>query len=65
MSLALAFAALVVFFLQGEGAWVGLYQRMLVGTTTLGLILVAFRLGSLVKDTSAGQPARGKAATDV
>ena len=33
--------------LQGEGSWVGLYQRMLVGTITLWLILVAFRLRSI------------------
>ena len=48
-SLALAFAALVVFFVQGEGPWVGLYQRMLVGTITLWLVLVAFRLRSVAK----------------
>jgi hypothetical protein len=33
--------------LQGEGSWVGLYQRMIVGTITLWLILVAFRLRSI------------------
>ena len=33
--------------LQGEGPWVGLYQRMLVGTIALWLILVAFRLRSI------------------
>ncbi len=33
--------------LHGEGSWVELYQRMLVGTITLWLILVAFRLRSI------------------
>jgi hypothetical protein len=50
----LALAALIVFFLQAEGSWVGLYQRMLVETITLWLILVAFRLRSIA----------GAAATD-
>lgn len=54
VSLALALAALIAFFLQGEGSWMGLYQRMLVGTITLWLILVAFRLRSIA----------GAAATD-
>lgn len=58
VSVALAFAALVVFFLQSEGPWVGLYQRMYVGTITLWLILVAFRLRSFAKGTSAGQLAQ-------
>lgn len=54
----LASAALSLFFLQGEGPWVGLYQRMLVGTVTLWLLLVAFRLRSIAKGASAEQPPR-------
>jgi hypothetical protein len=53
-SLVLAFAALVVFFAQGGGPWVGLYQRMLVGTITLWLALIAFRLFSIARGITHG-----------
>lgn len=46
-SLALAVVALVLLFLQGEGPLVGLYQRMLTGTSALWLLLIAVRLRSL------------------
>ena len=48
-SLVLAVAALVGFFLQSEVPWVGLSQRIFVGTITLWLVLVAFRLRSIAK----------------
>lgn len=54
VSLALAFVASVVFFLQSEGPWVGLYQRTFVGTITLWLILVAFRLRSIARGVTNG-----------
>jgi hypothetical membrane protein len=52
-SLVLALATLIGFFLQGEGPWVGLTQRIFVGTITLWLVLVAFRLRSIAKGASA------------
>ena len=54
----LAVAALVGFFLQNELPWVGLSQRIFVGTITLWLVLVAFRLRSIAKAASAEQPPR-------
>jgi hypothetical membrane protein len=57
-SLVLAVAALVGFFLQSEVPWVGLSQRIFVGTITLWLVLVAFRLRSIAKAASAVQPPR-------
>ena len=57
-SLMLAVAALVGFFLQSKLPWVGLSQRIFVGTITLWLVLVAFRLRSIAKATSAEQPPR-------
>ena len=57
-SLVLAVAALVGFFLQSEVPWVGLSQRILVGTITLWLVLVAFRVRTIAKATSAEQPPR-------
>ncbi len=44
VSLALAFAALILLFLLGEGPRVGLYQRFLSGTFALWQVLVAVRL---------------------
>jgi|SRR5215213_2559421 len=57
-SLVLAVIALVGFFLQSELPWVGLSQRIFVGTITLWLVLVAFRLLSIAKAASAEQPPR-------
>ena len=54
----LAVIALVGFFLQSELPWVGLSQRTFVGTITLWLVLVAFRIRSLAKAASAEQPPR-------
>jgi hypothetical protein len=56
--LVLAVIALVGFFLQSELPWVGLSQRIFVGTITLWLVLVAFRIRSLAKAASAEQPPR-------
>jgi hypothetical membrane protein len=57
-SLMLAVIALVGFFVQSELPWVGLTQRIFVGTITLWLVLVAFRLRSIARAASAGQPPR-------
>ena len=57
-SLVLAVIAPVGFFLQSELPWVGLSQRIFVGTITLWLVLVAFRLRSIAKAASAEQPPR-------
>lgn len=65
VSLVLALAALVVFFLQGEGPWVGLNQRMFVGTITLWLILVAFRLRSFASGASPGNLVQDHGGTNV
>ena len=54
-SLVLALATLIGFFLQNEGPWVGLTQRIFVGTITLWLVLVAFWLRSIAKGASAEQ----------
>ena len=64
VSLAVAFAALVGFFLQSEGPWVGLYQRILTGTIALWLILVAFRLHSVAKGTLVRRAAQDGESTD-
>lgn len=64
--LALAFAALISIFLQDQGPWVGLYQRIFVGTITLWLIVVALRLRSLANDAAAARHAtQEKAGADV
>jgi hypothetical membrane protein len=55
-SLVPAVAALVGFFLQSELPWVGLSQRIFVGTITLWLVLVAFRLRSIAKAAPEEQP---------
>jgi hypothetical membrane protein len=57
-SLVLAVIALVGFFVQSELPWVGLSQRIFVGTITLWLVLVAIRLRSLAKGALAEQPPR-------
>lgn len=49
VSLALAFAALILLFLQDQGPRVGLNQRLLSGTIALWLVLVAFRLHSVTR----------------
>ena len=43
-SLVLAFAALITFFLNGDGRWTGLYQRAFIATILLWQILTAIRL---------------------
>jgi hypothetical protein len=58
-SLALAFAALITFFLKGDGQWTGLYQRIFNGTILLWLILAAIRLRSI-----ASRSVEGKGITD-
>lgn len=40
-------AALALLFVQSEGPWVGLMQRLLVSTISVWLILVAFRVRSI------------------
>lgn len=51
-SLALAGAALILLFLQDQGPHIGLYQRLLSGTTSLWLTLVALRLPSATAGTA-------------
>jgi hypothetical protein len=46
-SLALAFVAMLLLFLQGEGSLVGFYQRALSGTIATWLVLVALRFRSM------------------
>ena len=60
LSLVLAFAALVGFIVAvpSEGPWVGLIQRIFIGTIILWQVLVAFRLRSIAKGASAEQPSR-------
>jgi hypothetical protein len=55
VSLALSFVALIGFFLQNEGPWVGLSQRIFIGTVFLWQVLVAFWLRSIAKGASAAQ----------
>jgi hypothetical protein len=57
-TLVLAVIALVGFFGQSAGPWVGVSQRIFVGTITLWLVLVAFWLRSIAKGASAEQPPR-------
>jgi hypothetical protein len=42
-------AALALLFVQAEGPWVGLMQRLLVGVISAWLILVAFKVRSIAK----------------
>jgi hypothetical protein len=59
-SLVLAFAALVGFIMSvpSEGSWVGLIQRIFIGTIIVWQVLVAFWLRSITKGASAEQPLR-------
>lgn len=57
-SLALACVTLIMLFLQQEGPMVGLYQRLLTGTATLWLMLVAARLWSLAEAPVPARPVR-------
>ena len=59
-SLALAFTAMVGFimFAISEGAWIGLIQRIFIGTVFLWQVLVAFRILSISKGASAEHPSR-------
>lgn len=52
VSLVLAFAAFVTFFLTSDGQWTGLYQRVFIGTIVLWLILVAIRLRSIARKST-------------
>ena len=52
ISLVLAFAALVTFFLTSDGQWAGLYQRVFIGTIVLWLVLAAIRLRSIARTKS-------------
>lgn len=55
LSLALAFAALITFFLNGDGQWTGLYQPAFLGTILLWLVLVAIRLRSIATRSIEGR----------
>jgi hypothetical protein len=59
-SLALAFTALVGFIMLAisEGAWIGLIERIFLGTVFLWQVLVAFRIRSISKGASAEHPSR-------
>lgn len=52
VSLVLAFAAFVTFFLTGDGQWTGLYQRVFIGTIVLWLILAAIRLRFIARKST-------------
>ena len=52
ISLVLAFAAFVTFFLTSDGQWTGLYQRVFIGTIVLWLILAAIRLISIARKSA-------------
>ena len=60
LSLELAVAALVAFIVSvpSHGPWVGLIQRIFIGTIILWQVLVAFRLRSIARGASAEQPPR-------
>lgn len=60
LSLVLAVAALVAFVVSvpSQGPWVGLMQRIFIGTIILWQVLVAFRLRSIARGASAEQPPR-------
>jgi hypothetical membrane protein len=59
-SLVLALATLigVIVAAPSEGAWVGLIQRIYIGTIIMWQVLVAFWLRSIAKGASAEQPPR-------
>ena len=58
-SLMLAVAALVAFIAwPSEGTWVGLIQRIFIGTIMLWQVLVAFRIRSIAKAASTEQASR-------
>jgi hypothetical protein len=44
----LASAALSLFFVQGEGPWIGLIQRSFVAIISVWLVMLAFRVRSAV-----------------
>lgn len=55
----LASGALALMFVQAEGPWVGLMQRLLIGTTAAWMILVAVRARSIAKaECAAGEKVR-------
>ena len=58
LSLALAVAALVAFFLPSEGAWTGIFQRIFVGIIIAWMVLAALRLRSLAGDAPTQKPPR-------
>ena len=60
LSLVLAVAALAAFIVSvpSHGPWVGLIQRIFIGTIILWQVLVAFRLRSIARGASAEQPPR-------
>ena len=58
LSLSLAVAALVAFFLPSEGAWTGVFQRIFVGIIIAWMVLAALRLRSLAGDASTQKPLR-------
>jgi hypothetical membrane protein len=53
VSLALSFVALIGFFLQNAGPWVGLSQRIFIGTVVLWQVLVAIWLRYIAKGAPA------------
>lgn len=57
VSLVLAFAAFVTFFLVSDGQWIGLYQRIFIGTIVLWLILAAIHLRSIARSVTTGRAA--------
>jgi len=64
LSLVLAVAALVAFMVSvpSQGPWVGLIQRIFIGTIILWQVLVAFRLRSIARGASAERPPRARQA---
>jgi hypothetical membrane protein len=62
LSLVLAVAALVAFIVSvpSQGPWVGLIQRIFIGTIILWQVLVAFRLRSIARGATAEQPSRAR-----
>jgi hypothetical protein len=51
-----ASGALALMFVQGEGPWVGLMQRLLVGVTAARMILVAARVHSIATSEEVSTP---------
>ena len=58
LSVALATAALVAFFLPSEGAWTGIFQRVFMGAIIAWMVLAARGLRPTCREASTRQRVR-------